>query len=235
MPGRRLNALVAILAMTAGATDALSFLGLGGVFSSVMTANMVLLGVSTANLSGVLARHAAAALAGFIIAALAASRVTAPAGRADGRVPARAFAVLVAEGIVLAGVTAGWAVTGAHPAGAPQVALLAGTAAAMGCQSAAVKALGIPGISATYMTGMLTGLLADLVVPGGPADGSRLRLLAMLIAGAIASGVTYAQAPRLAPLIPFVILACAIGVAARTRSVPAGAHGDPPDSGTRPG
>ena len=134
---------------------------------------------------------------------------------------------------MLAGVTVGWEVAGAHPSGAAQVALLGGAAAAMGSQSVAVRALGIPGISTTYMTGMLTGILGDLAAPAGPAVGSRLRLLAALIGGAIASGITYAQAPRLAPLIPLAPLACAIGIAASTRSGTAGAQRDPPDSGKR--
>lgn len=235
MLGRRPDALVAILATTAGATDAISFLGLGGVFSSVMTANLVLLGLGAGQQNGSLALHAGAALAGYVVGAVAANRLTRPfAEPADGW-PAPVFAALVAEGIVLAGITVGWEIMGGHPRGAVQVALLAGAAAAMGSQSAAVKALGIPGISSTYMTGMLTGILADLAAPAGPAVTSRLRLLAMLIAGAIASGITYSQAPRLAPLIPLVLLACVIGIAASVRSRTAGARGDPPDSDQRTG
>ncbi len=110
-----------------------------------------------------------------------------------------------------------------------------GAAAAMGSQSAAVRALGIPGISTTYKTGMLTGILGDLATPAGPAVASRLRLLAALIGGALASGVTFAQAPRLAPLIPLVPLACAIGIAARARPGTVGARQDPPDNGERTG
>jgi hypothetical protein len=52
MGGRRLDAVLAVLAMTAGATDAFTFLGLGGVFSSVMTANMVLLALSAGKQNG---------------------------------------------------------------------------------------------------------------------------------------------------------------------------------------
>jgi uncharacterized membrane protein YoaK (UPF0700 family) len=232
MPGRRLDAMVAILAMTAGATDAISFLGLGGVFSSVMTANMVLLGLS-AGRPGRLALHAGAALIGYIAGAAAGSRAAAPSGRPPDRVSAPVLAVLFAEGIVLASMTVGWEAAGAHPAGAAQVALLVGAAAAMGGQSGAVRALGMPGISTTYMTGMLTGILSDLAAPAGPAVGSRLRLLAALIGGAIAGGVTYAQAPRLAPLIPLAPLACAIGIAISTRSWAAGAQREAPDSGKR--
>ncbi len=84
------------------------------------------------------------------------------------------------------------------------------------------------------MTGMLTGLLADLAAPGGKPVASRLRLLAMLIAGAIASGVTYIQAPRLAPLIPLALLAGVLGIAAGTRTRRAGARGDPAASDRRP-
>jgi uncharacterized membrane protein YoaK (UPF0700 family) len=235
MRGRRLDALMAVLAMTAGATDAVSFLGLGGVFSSVMTANMVLLGLSAGKQDGPRALHAGVALIGYIVGALAASRVTTRSGRPAGRWPSSVFPVLVAEGVVLAGITVGWEVAGAHPRGAAQLALLAGAAAAMGSQSAAVNALGIPGISTTYMTGMLTGILADLVAPARPAVGSRLRLLAALVVGAVAGGVTYAQAPRLAPLIPLAPLACAVGIAARARFHTADAHRDAPDGGERTG
>jgi uncharacterized membrane protein YoaK (UPF0700 family) len=233
MPGRRLDALVAILAMTSGATDAISFLGLGGVFSSVMTANMVLLGLSAGKQDGALALHAGAALTGYIIGAVVASRATAPSGRPVDRLPAPIFAVLVGEGIVLACVTVGWEAAGAHPSGAAQVALLGGAAAAMGSQSVAVIALGIPGVSTTYMTGMLTGVLADLAAPAGPAVGGRLGVLAALIGGAIASGITYTQAPRLAPLIPLAALVSAIGIAARIRSGTDGAQRDSPDSGNQ--
>ena len=235
MSGRRPDALVAILATTAGATDAISFLGLGGVFSSVMTANLVLLGLGAGQQNASLALHAGAALAGYIVGAIAANRLTRPSAEPAVGWPAPVFAALVAEGIVLAGITVGWEIAGGHPRGAVQIALLAGAAAAMGSQSAAVRALGIPGISSTYMTGMLTGILADLTAPAGPAVTSRLRLLAMLIAGAIASGITYAQAPRLAPLIPLGLLACVIGIAARMRTRTAGARDDPPDSDQRAG
>ncbi len=67
VPGRRPDALVAILAATAGATDAISFLALGGVFSSVMTANLVLLGLGAGQQNGPLTLRAGAALTGYIV------------------------------------------------------------------------------------------------------------------------------------------------------------------------
>jgi uncharacterized membrane protein YoaK (UPF0700 family) len=43
---RQRDALAIALGAVTGATDAMSVLGLGGVFTSVMTANMVFLGIS---------------------------------------------------------------------------------------------------------------------------------------------------------------------------------------------
>ena len=185
--------------------------------------------------NGPLALHAGAALTGYIAGAVAANRLTGSSAEPGNSWPTPVFAALAAEGIVLTGITVGWEIVGGHPRGAAQVALLARAAAAIGSQSAAVRALGIPEISSTYMTGMLTGILADLAAPAGQAVASLLRLLVMLIAGAIASGVTYAQAPRLAPLIPVALLACVIGIAASTRTRTTGARGDPPDNDQRTG
>jgi uncharacterized membrane protein YoaK (UPF0700 family) len=211
---QRQDTALGFLAMTAGATDALSFLGLGGVFSSVMTANVVLLGLSAGQRDGALALRAAVALAGYVLGALAASALTRP-GAAARPAPARLTAALAAEGIVLAAVTVGWELTGGASAGAAQVALLAGAAAAMGVQGAAVRALGVPDISTTYMTGMLTGILADLATGTRAGLGRRLGLLGMLVLGALASGITFAQAPRLTPLIPLAALSGAIALTLR--------------------
>jgi uncharacterized membrane protein YoaK (UPF0700 family) len=203
--------LVALLAMTAGATDAISFLGLGGVFSSVMTANLVLLGLSAGERSGFLAAHAASALGGYVAGALAASRLVSGSDRPAPALAGRIVAALAAEAVLLAGFTAGWEITDGRPGGPAQLTLLASAALAMGTQSATVRALKVPGTSSTYMTGMLTGILGDLATAGRAGLGYRLALLGMLIAGAVASGFAFAQAPELAPV---VILAPAAAVAA---------------------
>ena len=54
---------------------------------------------------------------------------------------------------------------------------------------------------------MPTGILDDLAAPARPAVADRLRLLAMLIASAVAAGITHAEAARLAPLVLLVPLA----------------------------
>ena len=55
-----------LLTLTTGAVDASSFLHLGNVFSSVITGNLILLGVAAATQSSSLAIHSGTALAGVL-------------------------------------------------------------------------------------------------------------------------------------------------------------------------
>jgi uncharacterized membrane protein YoaK (UPF0700 family) len=205
-------ALTALLALTAGATDAISFLGLGGVFCSVMTANLVLLGLSAPEHSAGLAAHAASALAGYVAGALAAGRLLNAGG------PGRINVTLAAEGLILAGFSAGWEIEGGRPSGWPQLVLLATAALAMGGQSATVIALKLPGVSATYMTGMLTGILGDLVTATREGLGFRLSLLGLLVIGAVASGLAFTEAPSLAPVVILAPMAGALTISLRQAS-----------------
>jgi uncharacterized membrane protein YoaK (UPF0700 family) len=65
--GRR-NAFVVLLTAAAGATNVLSLTTLGGVPASIMTANLVLAGLSITQHEGALGWHAGAALGGFVVA-----------------------------------------------------------------------------------------------------------------------------------------------------------------------
>jgi hypothetical protein len=72
-----LGSPVMLLALTVatGATDAISFLALGGVFTSVITANLALLGVSAVTLAPGLAVNAVVAIAGFVTGVLVSGRL----------------------------------------------------------------------------------------------------------------------------------------------------------------
>ncbi|MGD0373193.1 MAG: YoaK family protein [Streptosporangiaceae bacterium] len=212
---RRNNNLVALLVIATGALDAISFLGLGGVFTSVMTANMVLLGLSAGRHDAALALHAGVALAGFVTGGLAASRFARPPGEPAPAWPGRVTVALVVEAAVLVAVTVGWETAAGLPRGAEQLMLVAAAAVAMGIQSAAVRALGVPGLSTTYLTGILTEALGDLAAVRASASlRRRLGLLVMLVAGAAVSGVLVAEAPLLAPLVPLALLLAVIVTAA---------------------
>ena len=213
--GRR-DALVVLLTAAAGATNVLSLTALGGVPASIMTANLVLAGLSITQHEGALSWHAGAALAGFVVAVFLTSRLIRAldkdADDAKRSVWPRPVTVAVAaEALPLIGVAVAWGLTG-RPAGATQLALCAAAAFAMGMQSAAVRALGVAGLSTTFFTGTLTETVRDLTGPGplrwSPASSG----LVALVAGAAAQGAVLAYGQqRLGPLLPLVLVC---GVAA---------------------
>ncbi|WP_211121952.1 YoaK family protein [Streptomyces yatensis] len=204
-PGRACDAggVAAAVALTVatGAMDAISFLALGGVFTSVMTANLSLLGMSTASLDASLARDTAVAMAGYIVGALLSGRIV------RGRRPAwRARCALTVELLALGGLWAAWAAAGGHPSGGRQLWLLAVAALAMGGQSGLVRAVGPPGFSTTYLTGVLTGLLVD-VARRGTVGRLSMALLGALVVGAASGGLLVAHAARAAPALPTGLVA----------------------------
>lgn len=214
--GRR-DALVVLLTAAAGATNVLSLTALGGVPASIMTANLVLAGLSITQHEGALSWHAGAALAGFVVAVFLTSRLIRAldkdADDAKRSVWPRPVTVAVAaEALPLIGVAVAWGLTAGRPAGATQLALCAAAAFAMGMQSAAVRALGVAGLSTTFFTGTLTETVRDLTGPGplrwSPASSG----LVALVAGAAAQGAVLAYGQqRLGPLLPLVLVC---GVAA---------------------
>ena len=212
-----LTAIAALLTIGTAATDVVSFTRLGSVFASVMTSNIVFLGLAAANQSAVLAEHAAVSFAGYVVGVAAASRM-ARAGRwgapgNKGWSPGIA-AVLVAETGVFVIFTIGWAVTGAKPAGGAQLLLLAVVTLAMGMQSAVVVAMGIAGVSTTYMTGTLTTLIETLASSEGRKrpDTRQIIVLLALVAGAGLSGLMLATVPAAVLAIPFAVLIGVIGI-----------------------
>lgn len=75
------DGLVVLLGVTTGVADATAFLALGRVFSSVMTGNMVLLGVGAASHDGAEALRAGLAIAGYAAGVLAGVPIAARTGR----------------------------------------------------------------------------------------------------------------------------------------------------------
>ena len=213
-PKQQILTLIAIaLTFGSGAADVASFTQLGGVFTSVMTGNIVLWGLAAARGSLSLASHTAVSIAGYIAGVAGGTWVAHEAKTAsadqDGVLPVHVIWVLLAELTLLAGFTVGWEVSGAAPAGWAQFALLATLAAAMGMQSSAVKDMGLTEVSTTYLTGTLTGLVSSLVSPGQdtPHGLRRFGVLIGLVAGASLCGLFVATA---ADGVPALLLAAAL-------------------------
>jgi uncharacterized membrane protein YoaK (UPF0700 family) len=213
-PKQQILTLIAIaLTFGSGAADVASFTRLGGVFTSVMTGNIVLWGLAAARGSLSLASHTAVSIAGYIAGVAGGTWVAHGAKTAsadqDGVLPVHVIWVLLAELTLLAGFTVGWEVSGAAPGGWAQFALLATLAAAMGMQSSAVKDMGLTEVSTTYLTGTLTGLVSSLASPGQdtPHGLRRFGVLIGLVAGASLCGLFVATA---ADGVPALLLAAAL-------------------------
>ena len=228
-PKQQILTLIAIaLTFGSGAADVASFTRLGGVFTSVMTGNIVLWGLAAARGSLTLAAHTAVSIAGYIagvaggawiahgVKAAPAVKGTASASTDhEGALPGSVLWVLLAQLTLLTGFTVGWEVTGASPAGWAQFGLLATLAAAMGMQSSAVNNMGLTEVSTTYLTGTLTGLVSSLVSPGQdtPHGLRRFGVLIGLVAGASLCGLLVATAADGVPALPLAALVTTIAAA----------------------
>ena len=209
-----ITVLAVVLTLGTGATDVASFTRLGNVFTSVMTGNLVLLGLGVGRLSGALAAHAVAAFAGYLAGVAAGARLV-PGGQATETTWHRALpTALVVEFVLLAGFTVGWELTSASPGGAAKSVLLAVAAAAMGTQSAAARGFGGQ-ISTTYLTGTLTGVVAAWVTPGREArmQWREVSLLVALAAGAGVGGLLLANAAAWLPAVPLTAVVLIAGAA----------------------
>jgi Predicted membrane protein len=199
---RQRHALVVLLTVNAGATDAIGFLALGGAFTSVMTGNLVLFGISAAKGDGTLARHILTAVLCFIGGCILGSRLAGVAREDQPIWPPAVTRALGVEFVIFAGYAVGWWAQGSAPRGVAQLALLGGNAIALGVQSSSVQRFGVPGLSTTYMTGTLTTLIVRLTSGHRVRDvADSLQILGGLIAGAIGAAALVLHAPVLAPVL----------------------------------
>jgi uncharacterized membrane protein YoaK (UPF0700 family) len=158
LPGR--DTMVLVLTWAASGVDAISYLGLGHVFTANMTGNAVLLGLAVGQGQGLAALRSIIALAGFMMG-VAASALVLETGPPRGEWPISVTRAVLAEGIVLMVFTVVWHL-GAHTN--PKIyILIVLSAVAMGIQSAAIRHLKVPGIATTYITGTLTSMVTEFV------------------------------------------------------------------------
>ena len=206
-----------LLTFSSGAVDVISFTRLGNVFSSVMTGNIVLFGLSLAQRSVSLAVHTAVAFVGYIAGVAVGARVAwfhakgEPENDAGSGWPPHVTVVLYIELVLLAGFAAAWELAGGRPAGPGQLAMLAVAASAMGLQSSTVQHMGIAEVSTTYLTGTLTGLVGAIARPGRKSRAGLRRpgVLLGLVAGAVLAGLLVATVPDVVPALPLAAIASA--------------------------
>ncbi|MER6354082.1 YoaK family protein [Streptomyces sp. NPDC001634] len=184
--GLRLVPVLLALTVVSGIVDAVSYLGLGHVFTANMTGNVVVLGFAAAGAPGFSAPHSLVSLGSFLLGAVVGGRLS--RRHADGSRRTWTRVTLVAEAVLLG---ASAAVAFAAPGATGTVyTLIAVTAFAMGLRNATVQKLGVRDLTTTVLTMTLTGLAADSRLGGGAGTRSPRRtasLLAML-GGAVLGG-----------------------------------------------
>ncbi|MFE1320931.1 YoaK family protein [Kitasatospora phosalacinea] len=180
---------LALFGLTAvsGLIDAVSYLGLGHVFTANMTGNVVVIAFALAGAPGFSVPGSLTSLAAFLLGAVLAGRLAArhtPARRG------RWLRTAVVLEVVLYGAAA--AVVAARGAdGSAQYGVIALVAVAMGIRNGTVRGLGVPDLTTTVLTLTLTGLAADSRPAGGTAPRQRRRILAVaaMLAGALPGAV----------------------------------------------
>ena len=207
---------VVLLAALSGATDALGLLALGGSFTSVMTGNMVFLGVAVGTREATALGLTLAAIGGYVVGVLVGARTAGEPRKDDPVWPRAVSRGLVLELACFAVFATVWWVEGSHPAHALFGPLLALNAAALGIQSSVIIRFGVGGLSATYMTGTLTTMLTRIAARHPLSSlGRSAALLAALILGAALGGLAYTEAPVLVPAVQLALLLGAIAIGAR--------------------
>lgn len=205
--------VAAVLTFGTGVLDVLVLARLGGVFASVMTGNLALMGLGLARADVATIVHTCVAVLSYVVGVAVGSAVTGPREPDHPVWPRRVTAALAVQLALQCVLAVGWALTGGAAAGGVQMALLATAAASMGLQGAAVRGLGVT-LATTYLTGTLTGLIANRTLSKpSRADAAGVAALVAAVAGAACGGLTLATVPLVAPVWCLVSVVTVIVIA----------------------
>jgi len=211
---RRLPPALLALTATTGLVDAVSYLGLGHVFTANMTGNVVLLGFGLANAGGLPVVAPLVSLGAFLLGAGAGGRI---AVRLSAR---RSRHLGVALGIEagLLGCSAVLAALASVGIASPAAyAIIAIVAFAMGVRNATVRRLAVPDLTTTVLTLTLTGLAADSRPAGGGSHNSRRRsgAVAAMLLGALVGAVLEKQSLTLPLAVAVAVVVWTLVVVVR--------------------
>jgi uncharacterized membrane protein YoaK (UPF0700 family) len=205
-PPQPLVVSLAALTLVSGFVDAVSFLGLGHVFTANMTGNVLLLAFALAGAPGFSMAASLCALGGFLVGAVC-------SGRIARKVPPQRSLMLIAMSIE-AGLTIVAALIAATVSsigsGWPRFTVIALLALSMGTRNAAVRRLGVPDMTTTVLTTTLTGLSSDSWLAGGTNPNAQLRIasvVSMFAGAAVGAALTVHVHPAMALGLAAVVVA----------------------------
>jgi uncharacterized membrane protein YoaK (UPF0700 family) len=176
------------LTFTSGLVDAISYLGLGRVFTANMTGNVVLLGFAIAGSGGLAVLPPIISLGGFALGAGIGGLLATNLGD---RHVLHVGAAWTVQAALIACATILAAAVHPHAASASRDVVIGTLALAMGVQTATARRLAVPDLPTTVVTQTLTGLVADSRLFGGSGQGTTRRgyAVAAMLGGAVAGAL----------------------------------------------
>jgi uncharacterized membrane protein YoaK (UPF0700 family) len=225
-----LHTIVTLLCIVSGSLDAIAFLTLGNAFASVMTGNIVFIGISLGTLDSRLALYCGLAIVSYVLGVLVGSWLAQRWTRTgDCRIwPSSVTKTLGVQLGVLSVASVVWILLSGEVDGHLDLVFLSVAASVMGVQGAAVRKIGVQ-VSTTYMTGALTTLLEALVTRRrfSGTETSAVGGLTALAAGALLGSVVLTHHRALALVVPTLALSCVVVVllwSARRRRILSNPH-----------
>jgi uncharacterized membrane protein YoaK (UPF0700 family) len=203
--------IVVLLVMTAvtGIVDAVSYIGLGHVFTANMTGNIVLMGFRLGGASGISLSRSVIALFCFMLGAVAGGRM---GRRLDPR-HSRISGLLVEAALLFIAAGISFEAGGPNDTNAAMFdGVVAAMAMAMGLRNAVVRKLGVADLTTTVLTLTIAGLAADSALAGdrNPRWRRRCAAIVSMLAGA-AAGAAMLRFSLTVPLLVCgaIAMACA--------------------------
>jgi uncharacterized membrane protein YoaK (UPF0700 family) len=203
--------IVILLAVTAatGVVDAVSYLGLGHVFTANMTGNVVLMGFRLGGVSGISLSRSVVALLCFMLGAVGGGRM----GRRLNPRQARISGLLVEAALLFVAAAISFKAGRPNDTNAAMLdGVVASTAIAMGLRNAVVRRLGVADLTTTVLTLTIASLAADSAFAGDSNPHWRRRCAAIIsmLAGA-AAGAALVRFSLTVPLLlcGAIAMACA--------------------------
>lgn len=205
------DALVITLTLVTGSLDAIGLIRLGGVFTSVMTGNMVFLGIAASERSGSIALHTGVAFVLYILGSFIGARVAGHPPEDETHLwPRSVVNALAIELFAVVVFAVSWELVHGSPSTTLAYSLLGLNAMSLGIQSSAVLRFGVHGLSTTYLTGTLTQFIAGFTKRDSPLQARAGLILLALIVGAGLGALCALHAPLVAPLVPLGALAIVV-------------------------
>jgi uncharacterized membrane protein YoaK (UPF0700 family) len=226
-PGDGDNLGLAALSLSAGCTDVLSFLALGGLFTSAMTGNTALLAVAIGDGQLVAASRSLTALLGFGLGVALATAIEAAWPVPPD--PRRGLSwLLLVELLFLVGCAALWSESPKSIQGGDLYTVILLSALSMGIQAVGARRINASGINTIVFTSVLVRLVASVMNAlarreAGSASlagiGPHLGTFAAYGCGGLLAGTLAAQHLEAMIWVPVAAVASALGLSELSRKL----------------